>query len=142
MKHEPEIVVTNPEVVVASLPHFRSVADHIRYQPWSEVTSKIDRIAGLPAPASTNAEDDEEQSEWCQWPGAQIRVVLESVDEEHQQRASDEFTEKLAGIRHVGLRVRAEDAGSGSVREARDGADVCSTLEDVNGRFVVGVDNS
>lgn len=36
--------------------------------------------------------------------------VLEREDDEHQQRAGNEFTEELARLRHKRLRIRAENA--------------------------------
>ena len=36
-----------PEVIVASRPHVVTISKEVRHQTWTEITSKIDRIAGL-----------------------------------------------------------------------------------------------
>ncbi len=39
-----------------------TISDCIAHQPWPKVTSKVDRVARLPAKASANAKDQEEQA--------------------------------------------------------------------------------
>lgn len=103
----------------------------------TEVSSKVDSIARLPSKTSTDAENDEEQHQRCQVPSSEITVVLQCVDAEHQDCGGDELGEELAGARHEGGRVGAEDAGGGVVGEAGDGADVGPAFVDVNCGFVV-----
>lgn len=73
----------------------------------------MDRCASthLPAEAGADAEDDEEQSQWYQISRAKVPVVFESIDQEHQDRAGDEFGEELSGFGHELGRVCAEDTG-------------------------------
>ena len=61
-----------------------SIPDHVAHEPWPEVTGEVDRIAGLPAETRANSEDDEEEAQRGEVTGADIPVVLEGVDTEHE----------------------------------------------------------
>ena len=80
---------------------------------WSwEIEFKVDCVwTHLPAEAGANAEDDEEQSQRYQISRPKVAIVFESIDQEHQDRAGDEFGEKLPGFGHELGRVCAEDTG-------------------------------
>lgn len=92
-----------------------------------------------PAEASTNAENDEEEAQRSERTSSNVSIVLDSVDQEHQEGTGDEFGEELTGLGHEVCRICAENACGGS--RAADGSNVRTTLVDVNGGFVVGVDN-
>lgn len=88
--------------------------------------------------ASAYPKDQEEQGQRGERAGADVVVVLEREDDEHQDGRGDELGEKHAGARHEGGRVRAEDAGAGRVGVAGHGAHAV-TLVVVDGRVVVAV---
>ena len=129
----------DPEIIPAIAPHLVAVAEEIAHESWPEVARQVDGVAGLPAEAGADAEDDEEETQGREGPGADVAVVLEGVDAEHEQRAGDEFGEELARLGHEGGGVGAEDAGGAGV--APDGADPGAAFEDVDRRLVVGVDD-
>lgn len=132
----------SPEVVVASAPYFMAITEEVRHQSWAEITSQVDSITGLPTEASTNTEDDEEETERCQWTSSNVSLVLECVDHEHEKPTCDEFVEEHAGACHELGRVCAENAGGSGVTEAGDCADAGAALVDIDGGFVVGVYNT
>lgn len=115
------------------------ISNHIRDQSWTKVTSQIDRISSFPTETRTDSKDDEKESEWCKIASAKVAIVLEGVDQEHQEGAGDEFGEELARLCHERRRICAEDAGSGCV--ASDCANIGTALKDVNGGLVVCVDD-
>ena len=130
---------THPEVVAASRPDLVTIAKHIADQARAKVTSKIDSIARFPAEASTNTEDDEEQAKRREIASSDIAIVLEGVDQEHQESASDELGEELTGLGHERRWVGAEDSSTRG--RLAHGADAGAALEDVNGRLVIAVNN-
>lgn len=132
-------VETYPEVVATSRPDLMAVSQHVRDQSRAKIPSQVDGIASLPAEASANPEDHEEQTEWCEVAGTEISVVLEGVDQEHQKPTGDELGEELSRLGHERCGVGAEDACCRGV--ASDRADARATLEDVDGGLVVAVDN-
>ena len=117
-----------------------AVPKEIGHEPWSEVPSQVDGEGCLPPETGRDSEDDEEDAEWNQIPGAEVAVVLERVDAEHEDGARDELGEELAGFGEEGGWVGAEDPRGGCVgSEAGDGADVATAFVDVDGGFVVAV---
>lgn len=116
-----------------------AVTDHVGHQARTKIPSEVDSIARLPAKAGANTKDNEEEPQWCKWSSAEISVVLEGVDEEHQQRAGNEFGEELASLGHERCRIGAEDASGRSV--ASDCADARASLKDIDRRLVVAIDN-
>lgn len=139
--HESSVEANSPEVVVSSLEDLSAVAQEIRHQSWTKVTGQVDGISGFPAEAGTDTENDEEETQRCQWARTDVALILQGVDHEHEQRAGDEFGEELTRLGHEGLWVCAEDSGRGGVAVSWDGADVGSTFVDVDGGFVVCVDD-
>lgn len=73
--------------------------------------------------------------------GIKRHTIFEGVDQKHEQSASAEFGEELAGSREEGLGVCAEDAGGGVVGVARNGADAGAAFVLVDCGFVVCVDD-
>jgi hypothetical protein len=55
-----------PKVVSSSAPHLVSISEEIRHETRSEISGKIDSVACLPTPACSDAENDEEETEWCE----------------------------------------------------------------------------
>jgi len=131
----------DPEVVASSLEDVGAVSERVRGHTWTKVSCKVDGVAGLPAEAGSNAENDEEQTERGQRTGADVAVVFQSVDEEHQERAGDEFREEHARPRHELGWVGAEDTGRCGLAVAGNRSDVLSALVHVDGVQVVGVDH-
>ena len=90
-----------------------AITQHITHQPWSEVSSKVDSITSLPAElhanvmlvydaitqieqgqsayACTNTKDHKEQSQWSEVASSEVTVILESVNQEHEDGAGNEF---------------------------------------------------
>jgi hypothetical protein len=152
---------TDPEVVPASIPHVRAISEHVRHQSRTKVSSEINRIASFPATvqrgtalaphiqktlrsrhdlqASTNSKDDKEQSQRNKISGSKIPVVFERVDQEHQDRAGDEFGEELASLGHEGCWVGAKNACCRRFGITRHRTDVGPSFEDINGGLVVGI---
>lgn len=116
-----------------------TVTDHVRHQARTKVTGEVDGIACLPSETSTNAKDDEEEAERRQRTSSDVSIVLQSVDQEHEQGAGDELGEEHAGSGHESRRVCAEDTSGGIF--AGNGTNACSALEDINRRLVVGIDD-
>jgi len=116
-----------------------TVTDHVGDETWTEITSQVDGIAGLPSEASTDTEDDEEEAERTKVTSTDVTAVCKSVDKEHKESAGNELGEKLASLGHEWLRVCAENAGCCGV--ACDSTDARATFENVDGRLVVCVDN-
>jgi len=106
-----EEYLRNPEVVPTCGPYLMTISNHVRYESWTKVTGKVDRISCLPAKAGTNAEYDEEEAEWSKRTSTDVSLVLECVDHEHEKSAGDELGEKHSGLGHEFSRVSAEDAG-------------------------------
>ncbi|GMG02961.1 unnamed protein product [Aspergillus oryzae var. brunneus] len=98
-------------------------------------------VTGLPTEAGADAEDDEEEGEGREGAGAEIGVVFQGEDHEHEDGAGDEFREELARLGHEGGWVGAEDPGCCVGRVTWDGADTGATFVDVDGGFVVAVDD-
>lgn len=114
----------------------------VRHQPRTEIPRQINSISRLPPKASADTEDDKEQPQRRQRPSSDIPIVLERIDQKHQQRARDELGEELPRLGHELGRVRAEDASAGVGRVAGDGADAGAAFEGVDGGLVVGVDDA
>ena len=115
-----------------------TIAEHVGNEARAKVSSKIDSIACLPAKARTDAKDDEEESKWCEWASAQVPIILEDVDEEHEESGSNELGEELSSLGHELCWVGAKDT-SGSSRSS-DGTHAAA-LELVDGTLVVSVDD-
>ena len=146
-----------PEVVSASREHFRTISKSVAHNSWAKVTGQVDSISGLPTEACTNTEDDKEQTERREVAGTNVRIVLECVNAEHEDCASDEFRKEHAGARHECRGVGAEDTSGGVLsqylrpisvimsnhlpRNAYS-SNAVAALELVNGRLVVAVDNA
>lgn len=133
----------HPEVIVAGSPHLRAIPDHVGNQSRTKVPGKINRIASFPTKASTNTEDDEEESKWSQLFSSDVMVVLDGIDQEHQQHRGDEFREELASGGHELLGVGAEYPGCGisGLGVTWNSADAIS-LKLIDGRSVVAIYNS
>lgn len=123
----------NPEVVTSRSPDFVAIANHVRDESWTKVTSEVDGISGFPAEASTDSKDDEEEAEWSEWASANVSVVLKRVDQEHKEGAGDELGEELARLGHEFGGVGAENAGCSGLAVAWDCSNAGATLEDVDG---------
>lgn len=136
-KTQMKSVGTYPEVIVASRPDLVSVTDHVRDQTRTKVTSQVHGVTRLPTEAGTKGEDQETDHQGHQVAGA---VVGQAEEAEHEDGRGDVLGEEHAGGAQERSRVGTEDAGSRVV--ARDGADVATALENVDGRPVVGVNNS
>ena len=136
----------DPEVVIPGRPNLRSVSDRIRHQTRAKVTSQIDRVAGLPAKTGADAKDQEEEGQGKEVAGAglahgaRVGTVFQSEDDEHEHGGGDEFGKELVGFVQKGLRIRAEDSGSGMLG-GWDGASAGSAFEGVDAGDVVGVDD-
>lgn len=117
------------------------IPQHIRHQPGPKVPRQINRIPGLPPKASSNTKDDKEQSQRRQGPRAEIPIVLQREDHEHEDRARQELGEELARLRHELGRVGTEDAGCCGRRVAWHGAEMGPAFVDVDGGFVVAIDD-
>lgn len=117
------------------------IAQHIRHQPGSKVPGKVNRITRFPPEASSNTKDDEEQSKRRQRARAEIPIILQRKDHEHQDRTRQELGKELARLRHKLGRVGTEDTRCCGRRVARHGAEVSSAFEGVDGGFVVAVDD-
>lgn len=129
---------TYPEIVSTGGPHLRTVSDNIRNQAGAKVTSEVDGVSRLPAPAGADAEDEEEEGQRHEGPRGAVRRVGEGEDDQLEQARADELGEEHAGARHELGRVCAEDAGGGV--GAGDGADALA-LEVVDGGHVVAVED-
>jgi hypothetical protein len=99
----------NPKVIVPRRPNLVSIPKEVTHESGTKVSCKINRIASLPTKASTDAEDDEEQAQRRQVPCTDVAIILQRVDAEHENCASDEFREELAGLCHECCGVGAED---------------------------------
>jgi hypothetical protein len=77
-----------PEVVTTGLPNMMTVPEAERHQPRTKVTCKVDGITCLPTEASTDAKDDEEESEWCEVPCPNIPIILQGATEARGQHTS------------------------------------------------------
>ena len=133
----------NPEVIAAGAPDLVSVAEEIRHEARTEIAGEVDGVAGLPAETGADAEDDEEERQRRQVAGAEVAVVLERVDAEHQDGRRDELAEEHARLGHEGGRVGAEDAARAGVGAgAGHGARRAAAFVHVDGGFVVGVDDA
>ena len=129
-----------PKIVVSSGPHLVAISDKVSEQPRTEVSSKIDSIARLPAERRTNPKDQKEKHQRGEVASPQITVVLQGEDHEHKNRAGDEFREEHTSLRHEWLRIGAEDAGSGVL--PGNGANIGAALVFINSGFVVAVNDS
>lgn len=96
----------------------------------------------LPAPASANAKDDEKKAERRQRARTDITIILQSVDQEHQQGRGNELGEKLPGLRHERRRIRAEDAGCCILGVSWNRPNARPSLVNVNGGFVICVNDA
>lgn len=125
--------------------HVTAVSKRVRHQSGPEVTSEIDRIAGLPSEASTDAEDYEEKSKRREISGTDIMIVLRGdvsrgfgdslcathlycVYQEHEQRARNELTEEHSSLGHERGRVCAEDSSCGVAVVAIRSWEACGVL--------------
>ena len=130
-----------PEVVITCTPNFRTVPDHVCEQSWTKVSSKINRIAGLPAECSTNSENEEEQHQWCQISGSKITIVLQRENDEDKYSTGDDFGEDLSCFRQERLRISVEDASCRSWRVAWDCPNARTSFVLVDRRLVVPIDD-
>lgn len=130
-----------PEVIASRGPDLVTITQEVGHQSRTKVPSEIDCVARLPSETGTNAEDDEEKGQWCEVAGAEVTVVFEGVDAEHEDGGGDEFGEELTGFGHEGGWVGAEDSRGGGVAVSWDGAELAAAFVDVDGGFVVGVDD-
>lgn len=132
----------DPEVVIRRRPDLMPVAEEVGHESGAEVPCHIDGKPGLPSKAGSDTKEDEEEPEGCEGARAEVPIVLEDVDEEHEDGAGDEFGEELTRPRHEGGRVRAEDACRRSIREPRNGADAVTAFVNINGGLVVTIDDA
>lgn len=131
--------LTYPEVITSSRPHPVTVSNHVRNKTGPKVTSQVDGVAGLPAEARANAEDQEEQTQWKERSGANVAVVDQGENHKLQDGAGDELGKEHSCARHEGGGIRAEDTRAGGVQS--HGPDAAASLEHVNGGLVVCIDN-
>jgi len=92
--------VSYPEIITTRAPHAMTISEEVRHQARTKVSGEVDGIASLPAKACADTEDDEEESERGQVTGAEVSVVLEGVDAEHQDCAGDELGEEHSSTSH------------------------------------------
>ncbi|KAG7119882.1 Chorismate synthase like protein [Verticillium longisporum] len=129
----------DPEVVVASGPNLVAVTEDVRHETRAKVTGEVNGIAGLPAKARANAEDDEEHGQREEGSGRHAVLVDQGVHDELENRTRQELGPPLSrGVHEIGG-VRAENAGGGGLET--DGADAAAALELVNGEAVVATGN-
>jgi hypothetical protein len=129
-----------PEVIVSSGPHLVTIPNKVGEQSWTEISGKINCIARLPSESSADAKYQKEKHEGSEIACAEIAVVFQGEDHEHEHRTCNELGEELASLRHKWLRVRAEDASSGVL--SGNSSNVWATFVNINGGFVVAVDDS
>ena len=95
-----------------SLARLTATCQHLRTaMPPVQVLTSITRFN---TKACSNAEDQEEQTEWEPIASSSghsvVRVVLESKNHKHQNSTSDELGEEHAGFGHVCLWVSAKNS--------------------------------
>lgn len=129
-----------PEIVTACGPHFMAISNHERHQSGAKVTSKVDGITSLPAEASANAKDEEEEAKRHQVSGSNVVGIGQGEDDEHEDAAGDELGEEHARPSHERSWIRAKDARGGG--RAGHGSDASAALKGIESRLVVGVHNS
>ena len=129
----------DPEVVTTERPDLRTVANHVGNETRAKVTGEVDSVTSLPAEASTDTEDEEEETEGHHLAGTNVVVVGHGVDAHHEDSRGDDLGEEHASTSHELGRVRAEDASGGSL--AANSSDTSAALKHVDGRLVVSVDN-
>lgn len=114
-----------------------AISNHERHQSGAKVTSKVDGITSLPAEASANAKDEEEEAKRHQVSSSNVVGIGQGEDAEHEDAAGDELGEKHARPSHECSGIRAKDArGSG---RAGHGSDASTSLKGIESRLVVGV---
>lgn len=131
-----------PKVVSTSRKDFVAVADKVRDEARTKVTGQVDGITSLPTEASANAKDEEEepQGEHAHVRAIEVVRIGEAKNDELENAACDKLGEEHAGSGHEGSGICAEQASGGVF--ATNGANVDTALKGVNGRTVVGVDDS
>lgn len=133
--------VAYPEIVATGAPHVRTVTDGVGHQSGPEISSEVDGVASFPAETCTNTEDDEEQRQRYEILRTEIMVVLNRIDEEHEQCAGNNFAEEHAGSRHERRRICAEDPGRRIIGIPWNGANANAAFKLVDCGLVVGVDD-
>lgn len=73
--------------------------------------------------------------------GSDVVVVLDCIDQEHEQCTCYEFGEELASVAHEVGRIRAEDTSGRVLGISRDSTDSRTTLKLIYGRLVVAIDD-
>ena len=132
---------SHPEVIIARSPDLPSITQHVRDEPRAKVAGRVDCVSGLPAEAGADAVDDEEEAQRHEVARTDIPRVEQGVDEEHEERTSDELVEELARLCQVRRRVGGEDARRRVVRVPWDRAQTRAAFVHVHGGFVVAVDH-
>jgi hypothetical protein len=117
-----------------------AIPNKVGEQSWTEISSKINRIARLPSKCGANAKYQKEKHEGSEIAGAEIAVIFQGEDHEHEYRTCNELREELAGLRHEWLGVCAEDASCRVL--SGDSSNVGAAFVNINGGFVVAVDDS
>ena len=117
-----------------------AIPNKVGEQSWAKVSSQIDGIASLPSESGANAEDQKEEHEGGKIARAEVAVIFQSENREHEHGTCNELGEKLARLGHEWLRIGAEDTSSRVC--PRDGSDVRAALVCVNGRLVVAIYDS
>lgn len=74
-------------------------------------------------------------------PSTQISGVLQHIDAEHQEGTGKELREELARLGHEISGVCGEYSSCRCVGVPWDGAYVCAAFEDIDGGFVVSVED-
>ena len=92
-------------------------------------------------PSAGSRKYSQEETERREWTGADIAIILQCIDEEHEEGRGDEFGEKLSSFTHEFGGVCAENARCGGFRVSGDGSDAGTTFKDIDGAPVVTVDD-
>jgi hypothetical protein len=129
-----------PEVIVSSRPHLVAIPNKVGEQSWTEISGKINRIASLPSESRADPKYQKEKHEGSKIARAEIAVIFQGEDHEHEHRTRNELREELASLRHKWLGVRAEDASSRVI--SGNSSNVGAAFVNINGGFVVAVDDS
>lgn len=122
-----------------------AISHSVAHETWTKVSNKIDRVARLPAKASADAENEEEQPQWKPGPRSRkcalITIILQRKDDEHEHKTRNELVKEHACFGHRVLRVSAKDCGCCCL-DGRHGADVAAAFEGVDAVDIVDVDHA